>query len=64
MDIRTDFMTEFIRRLCRAVGTGVGGGLRVLKEYLKLKTWLNFNAIIVFILKIKNLRQFSEKKSR
>ena len=34
------------------------------KKHLKLKSWLNFNAIIVFINKIKNLRQFSEEKSQ
>ena len=49
----------------------ISGGLRVLKvnyfhllskkKYIKLKSWLNFNAIIVFINKIKNLHQFSEK---
>ena len=33
------------------------------KNYLKLKSWLNFNAITVFY-KIKKLLQFSEKKSR
>ena len=31
------------------------------KKYLKLKYWLNFNAIIVFTDKIQNLNQFSEK---
>ena len=31
------------------------------KKYLKLKTWLDFNAIIGFINNIKNLHQFSEK---
>ena len=29
-----------------------------------VESWLNFNAIIVFINKIKNLCQFSEKKSQ
>ena len=31
------------------------------KKYLKLKSWLNFNAIIVFFYKVKKLRQFSEQ---
>ena len=33
------------------------------KKKLKLKSWLTFNAIIVFFIKkIKNLRKFSEEK--
>ena len=34
------------------------------KNYPKLKSWINFHASVVFIKKIKNLCQFSEKKSK
>ena len=32
------------------------------KKILELKSWLNFDAIIVFYNEITNLREFSEKK--
>jgi len=50
------FLVSFFKQL-KEIGKLVSQ-----KKYLKLKSWLNFNASIVFFNKIKNLYQFSEKK--